>query len=73
MALRELTVSQFLSEVLKSMGLGRLMKSEAVSIVFKGWGSSAPIEFQGSTLIDRVFAQLKKIEHARPSSAEKSG
>ena len=55
MALRELTVSQFCEEVVKSMGLGRLRKSESISIVFRGWGQSAPIEFKGYTLIDKVY------------------
>jgi hypothetical protein len=44
MALRELTVTQFLEEVLKSMRV-KLRKSERINVVFRGWSCTAPIEF----------------------------
>jgi hypothetical protein len=44
MALRDLTVIQFLEEVLKSMRI-KLRKSERITVVFRGWSTTAPIEF----------------------------
>ena len=65
MALMELTVRQFLKEVLKAMRV-KLRKHECITAVFRGWSCSGSIEFKDSTRIEKVYAQIKSIEEARP-------
>jgi hypothetical protein len=70
MALKGLSVSDFLAEVFLAMKFGRLHKHDRISVVFRGWSQTAAIEFKDSTLIEKVYMQISSIEETRHAAKD---
>ena len=71
-ALKHLTVSEFLAEVLEAMNITRIHSGYELIVRFRGWTNPAPIMFTDRTVLDRVHAKICSIEEGRvsPKSAD---
>jgi hypothetical protein len=45
-------------------------KKKHISVLFRGWSGSKPIEFTDRTLIDQVYTKISAIEETRSSSKD---
>ena len=72
MALTELTVQEFVEEVVFAMKDFELCKNKRVEVVFRGWSCNAAIEFKKTALMEEVYARVCSIEAMRKNTKDRA-
>ena len=65
MALRELTVQEFVGEVLDALKVPPLKSNTKIKIGFFGKSTNFPVRFRANELIDTVYTKICSIEEQR--------